>query len=66
MARQRGVEFADLVEEEGAALGGLDFPRRPFGSRPGEGARRVAEKFRLEERLWYCAAVDGNEWAIGH
>ncbi len=56
--------FADFVEEDGAAVG--DFEQAAFvliGA--GERALNVAEEFAFEQRLWKCAAVDGDERLSG-
>ena len=54
---------ADLVEEEGAAVGLLEAaPVAPL-VRAGEGALLVAEQLALEERLGQRGAVDRHEGA---
>ena len=55
-----GVHLADLVEEDGAALGDFD---QPLLVRVGAGERaaHVAEQLGLEQRLRHGAAVDGDE-----
>src|SRR4030095_15938859 len=57
---QGGAHVADLVEEDRAAVGLREQPRR-IGDRPGEAAAQVAEQLALEERVGERAAVDGDE-----
>src|SRR5690606_24714551 len=52
--------LADLVEEQGAAVGRLELARL-VGDRAGEGALDVAEQLALEQVLRDGAAVDGDE-----
>ena len=56
-------QVADLVEEEGAAIGGLE----PAGlrlQRAGESTLLVSEQFRLDQALDEGAAIDGEERAV--
>ena len=53
-------DVADLVEEDGAAVGGVE-EALLVALRAGEGALHVAEELRLEERLGEGAAVQGHE-----
>ena len=57
---QRRRDLADLVEEERAALGGLDAPGL-VADRAGEGAARVAEQLAREQLLGQRRAVHGDE-----
>ena len=50
-------DFADLIEEDGAAVGGLE-AALVVGHGAGEGALDVAEEFGLQQRLGQRAAVD--------
>ena len=59
---QLGLELADLVEEEGAAVGELD-AAAPARGGAGEGALLVAEQLALEQRLAERRAVDRDERA---
>ena len=52
-----------LIEEQGSAFGRFDLARRALVS-SGEGPLFVAEQFALDERLWYCCAVDRNKWLV--
>ena len=59
LAGQRQV--ADLIQEQSAAVGGLEAPRaRAVGSRVGPSFR--AEQFRLDELGGNRAAVHGDKW----
>ena len=62
--QQLGLELerqlADLVEEEGAAVGDLE-PPLAQGGRPGEGALLVAEELALDERGGQGGAVELDE-----
>src|SRR6185437_10620158 len=55
-------EVADLVQEEGAAVGLLEEAAPRFVG-AGEGAAIVAEELALEETLGHAGAVDGDERA---
>src|SRR5262249_18359458 len=57
-------QLADLVEEDGAAAGGLE-GADALGVGAGEGAALVAEELALEEVLGHGAAVDDDEGAGG-
>ncbi len=63
-AQQRGLalhrQIADLVQEQGAAMGHLDAAELAAG-RAGEGAALVAEQFGLDQRMRDGAAVDRDE-----
>ncbi len=61
LQRQRNV--ADLVEEQGAALGQLDLADVRL-DRAGERAALVAEQFGLEQVLGDRRAIDGDELAL--
>ena len=61
---QRQRHLADLVEEQGAAVGRLEAARL-VADGAGEGAAHVAEQLRLEQVLGDGAAVDGDERALG-
>ncbi|MNR00392.1 hypothetical protein D3C85_1161630 [compost metagenome] len=52
---------ADLVEEQGAAVGLLDQAAHALAARAGEGARLVAEQLALDQRLRHGGAVDRHE-----
>ena len=52
---------ADLVEEEGAAVGLLDEPALALAGRAGEASRQMAEELALDQRLRNGGAVDGDE-----
>ena len=56
-------QLADLVEEQRAAVGGLE-PPLALGDRPGEGAPLVAEELALDERRRQGGAVRPNEGAL--
>jgi hypothetical protein len=58
LGRQRHV--ADLVEEQGAAVGLLE-PADAAALRPGEGALLVAEQLALQQRLGDGGTVEGQE-----
>ena len=51
---------ADLVEQQSAAIGGLE-QALVGADRAGEGAFLVAEELRFEQVLGHGAAVDGDE-----
>ena len=53
-------DVADLVEEDGAAVGGLEQPLL-VGHGAGEGALDVAEELALEQVGRHRARVDGHE-----
>src|SRR5262245_35974839 len=54
------MEGADLVEEDGPAVGGLELPHRlPMGAR--DGAPLVSEQLALEEVARHGRAVDLDE-----
>jgi hypothetical protein len=55
---------ADLVEEQGAAVGG-QHQTLAIGPGVGEGAAHVAEKLALEQRLRHGGAVDRHERPVG-
>src|SRR3990172_6230235 len=57
---QPKVEFADLVEEEAAAMGQARRPL-PVGNGAGEGALEMAEDLRFHQVLGDGAAIDGDE-----
>ena len=57
-------QVADLVEEDGAAVG-LDELALAIGARVGEGAALVAEQLRLEQRVGDGGAVDRDERLLG-
>ena len=57
---QRQRQVADLVEEQGAAVGDLDLAECRLGG-AGEGALLVAEQLAFEQRLGNRGAVDGDE-----
>ena len=57
---QRERHVADLVEEQRAAVGGLELARGLLGG-AGEGARLVAEQLAFEQLLGNGRAVDGDE-----
>ena len=59
---ERKRDVADLVEEQGAALGELDLALGRL-DRAGEGAFLVAEQFRLEQILRDRGAIDRDEAA---
>ena len=59
---QRQRDVADLVEEQGAAMGHLDLALGGL-DRPGEGALFIAEQLRLEQILRNGRAVDRDEAA---
>src|SRR6185312_9847416 len=61
---QREREIADLVEEQRAAVGQLEFTRFPIGG-PGERPLLVAEQLGLEQRLRDRRAVDRDERTVG-
>src|SRR5690606_939720 len=61
---QAGVHLADLVEEQGAAVGG-DEQAALGGVGAGEGAAHVAEQLALEQRADQRAAVDRDERLAG-
>ena len=54
--------LGDLVEEQGAACGGLD-QTAPVAVGPGEGPAAVAEQLRLDQLLRDGGAVDADEGA---
>ncbi|GBD29002.1 hypothetical protein HRbin32_00086 [bacterium HR32] len=59
-----GAHVADFVEEDGAAVRGLELPHAA-PHRAGEGTLLVSEQLRLQERLRDGAAVDGHEGSVG-
>ena len=60
---QRGRQLADLVEEQGAAVG-LDEQAGAIRARVGERAALVAEQLALQQRVGDGGAVDGDERAF--
>src|SRR5690606_27328434 len=60
----RRADVADLVEEERAAVRGLE-AARPVGLGAGEGAPDVAEQLALEEALGERAEVHAHERLAG-
>jgi hypothetical protein len=60
---QRQRQLADLVQEDGAAVGQLE-PAGAFTMAAGEGAAFVAEQFALEQRLGNGGAVDLDEGRV--
>ena len=60
----RQGELADLVEEEGAAVGELE-AAAPLLLGPGEGSALVAEELALDDGLGQRGAVDRDEGALG-
>ena len=58
---QRQRHLADLVEEQGAAVGRFEQARMAAAPRARESAFLVAEQLRLEQRLGHRAAVDRHE-----
>ncbi len=67
-AQQLGLQFewqfADFVEEDGAAVGRLEQSLLGF-QRAGEGSFLVAEQFALDQRGHQRSAIDGNKRAVG-
>jgi len=57
-------EFTDFVEEEGAAVGGVDLAPLVLDG-PGEGPADVAEEFALEEFFGEGGTADGDEGFVG-
>ena len=57
-------EFADFIEEDGAAGGGFELAGFAFDG-AGEGAFFVAEEFAFEETFAEDGAVEGEEGAFG-
>ena len=57
-------QFADLVQEEGAAVGALE-PTQASGPGAGETALFMAEEFRVHQIRRDGAAVDAQEGALG-
>ncbi len=55
---------ADLVQEDGAPVGLLEFSRLAAPLRAGEGPALVAEELRLQEVLRDGAAVDGDKGLV--
>src|SRR4029078_5754239 len=53
-------QFADLVEEQGAAVGLYEFPAVLFGG-AGTGTFLVPKQDRLDKRIGEGAAIDGDE-----
>src|SRR5690606_32472687 len=63
--RLRGrTHIADLVEEEGPAVGELELPG-PVGEGPREGPLHMPEEFALDELRGDRRAVDLDEGAVG-
>ena len=66
-AQQLGLRghghFADLVEQQGAALGHLEASGAAFGG-SGERAFLVAEELAFDERLRQRGAIDGDEGTL--
>src|SRR6185503_10621047 len=60
---QRGRHLADLVEEDGSLVRGLEEPDSIFVG-PGEGALLVPEELALEQVLREGAAVDRDEISV--
>src|SRR6185437_17060324 len=60
----RERQLADLVEEEGAAVGGLE-EADLLVARAREGAALVAEQLGFDELLGQRRAVDGDERLVG-
>ncbi len=58
---QRQGHVADLVEEQGAAVGLLDQAAFAARAGAGEAARQVAEQFALDQRLGDGRAIDRHE-----
>ncbi|MNQ84229.1 hypothetical protein D3C85_993500 [compost metagenome] len=58
---QRHRHVADLVEEQGAGMGGFDQAGLATLARAGEGAFLVTEEFALQQRLGKGRAVDRDE-----
>ena len=67
-AQQLGLQaqrqLADLVEEQGAAVGRAEVAERVLAG-VGEGAAHVAEELRFGQRLDQVGAVEGDERAAG-
>ena len=63
LALQRQWQLADLVQEDGAAVGQLE-PAGAVTLRAGEGAAFVAEEFALEQRLGNGRAVHLDEGPV--
>ena len=57
---KRERDFADFVQEERAAVGGLE-AAFALGMRAGEGAFFVPEQFAFQKRLRDGAAIDGDK-----
>src|SRR6266436_9348108 len=55
-----GGQVADFIEENGAAVGGLE-PSQASLQRAGEGALFVTEELGRNEGLWYGRAVHADE-----
>ena len=66
-AQELGLErrrhVADLVQEQGAAVGDLELAAAGR-SRAGEGPALVAEQLALEQRLRDGGAMDRDEWSV--
>src|SRR5204862_6502359 len=60
---ERERQFADLVEEQGAALGEFDAAKLA-GVGAGEGSLLVAKEFVLQERFGNGRAIDSHERAL--
>ncbi len=58
---QRQRQFADLIQEQGAAICGLDQADAAAAPRAGEGAIAVAEQLRLQQRFADGATVQRDE-----
>ncbi len=64
LALERFAHVADLVEQDGSALGGTEESERGVGG-AGEGPGLVAEKLALQQGFVDSGAVDADEGATG-
>ncbi|MNN51976.1 hypothetical protein D3C81_1666420 [compost metagenome] len=64
VALQFQGHFADLVEEQGAALGRLDLALHAAAPGTGEGALGIAEQLAGQQVAGQAAAVDGDEGTV--